>query len=589
MGLFNGFGCIALIEFFYFLIKIIFNYFRKHIIHNSVTPSNRAQEETDNNKNDENDASSIPSSVGGTQHVLSSNSYWTNGFWIIVIIATLLVSIIFTVRTVSEWSDIGNQISTSMVTLPISRAKFPSVTVCPPKHSHTALNYDIIRADNIILSEDDREDLLEEALKLLFEAEDDNFGTYLAYFGDEKERARNWYEGYNTIAVPFFAPDGYVQRYYFGTSKLSGSVSSPGFGEVYNQELFSRDMRYEYRIVFAENLDTMKKKYTDTFFVFEINMDIQVSDAVTERVNLYFPKVNTEKYECEHQGSAIFSDVYFENYGGRSFESCKNVTVKNKFSLEKMGEFVTIEFFRIVKKNTVSHYVKQKPMTGICLTWYFEDINGARVEVEYEPLRLNPNNKLIRERELIDNFLFYFRFYMMLQFESWNANNEMWNIIKDEKRLFYSQRVLNKDKKLQACGNDITESERIRDVCRSGVLMSMPCLLGTISSKLAGQWSPSPPNTTDELLQTAFKVFIYSLSCPDLKVQDWIDYFYKPLLRTGSTRTILQELFNIKKKHFQDRDKFTKLSEQLMSLFDTKLNQNWDKKKGLQTRPNKKC
>ena len=299
MGLFNGFGCIALVEIFYFLIKILHSYLSKHKVHNSVNPSNGAQEENENNQNDQNEATSIPSSVGGMQHVSSSYSYWNNAFWVIVIIASLLVSVIFTIRTVSEWSDIRNKISTSMVTLPISRAKFPSVTVCPPDHSHTGLNYDLVRADNIILGEDDRVELLYEAVKLLFEEDYDNFRKSLAYFGDENERARNWYEGYSKIVLPFLQPGTYVRRYYFETSILNGSISSPGFGDAYNQELFRHDMKYEYTFNFAKNLETLKEKYKNTFFVFELKLNIQESDDVREHVSSYFPYTNTKKYECE--------------------------------------------------------------------------------------------------------------------------------------------------------------------------------------------------------------------------------------------------------------------------------------------------
>ena len=63
---------------------------------------------------------------------------------------------------------------------------------------------------------------------------------------------------------------------------------------------------------------------------------------------------------------------------------CRNLKIEEKFSLDLMGEFVTILFNRKVNK-TVSEYLKQKPMTGIKMTWYFEDINGEEVEVVNKP------------------------------------------------------------------------------------------------------------------------------------------------------------------------------------------------------------
>ena len=75
-------------------------------------------------------------------------------------------------------------------TPPISKAKFPSVTVCPPKHSHTGLNYDLVRAENITLSEDDGEELISKAVDELFN-EDFKVVKYLKSF-EERNGPRNW-------------------------------------------------------------------------------------------------------------------------------------------------------------------------------------------------------------------------------------------------------------------------------------------------------------------------------------------------------------------------------------------------------------
>ena len=55
----------------------------------------------------------------------------------------------------SEWLD--SPIGTTISTHPIGSLDFPTVTVCPPKGSITALNYDLMKADNNFLTVKDRD------------------------------------------------------------------------------------------------------------------------------------------------------------------------------------------------------------------------------------------------------------------------------------------------------------------------------------------------------------------------------------------------------------------------------------------------
>ena len=48
-------------------------------------------------------------------------------------------------------------VMTTITTHSIGQLKFPTVTVCPPKGSNTALNYDLMKLKNRTLSREDRE------------------------------------------------------------------------------------------------------------------------------------------------------------------------------------------------------------------------------------------------------------------------------------------------------------------------------------------------------------------------------------------------------------------------------------------------
>ena len=57
----------------------------------------------------------------------------------------------------SDW--LNSPISTTITTHPIDDLDFPIVTVCPPRGSHTAINYDLMKADNNSLTPQDRDTL----------------------------------------------------------------------------------------------------------------------------------------------------------------------------------------------------------------------------------------------------------------------------------------------------------------------------------------------------------------------------------------------------------------------------------------------
>ena len=73
----------------------------------------------------------------------------------------------------SDWQK--SPVSTSISTKPISELEFPTVTVCPPKDSHTALNYDLMRADNQSLTEQDSDHLKEAVYNTIIEPSHQEF------------------------------------------------------------------------------------------------------------------------------------------------------------------------------------------------------------------------------------------------------------------------------------------------------------------------------------------------------------------------------------------------------------------------------
>ena len=73
-----------------------------------------------------------------------------------------------------SYSDFKNSpVVTSVRTHPIDDLDFPTVTVCPPLGSNTALNFDLMRADNNSLTQEMRKNLSQKAREIF-----DPFGRF---------------------------------------------------------------------------------------------------------------------------------------------------------------------------------------------------------------------------------------------------------------------------------------------------------------------------------------------------------------------------------------------------------------------------
>ena len=81
--------------------------------------------------------------------------------WGLVVFLCFLSSAILIHQSYGDFKD--SPILVSITTKPIKYLDFPTVTVCPPKGSPTALNYDLIKARNFSFSENERQTLKDSA------------------------------------------------------------------------------------------------------------------------------------------------------------------------------------------------------------------------------------------------------------------------------------------------------------------------------------------------------------------------------------------------------------------------------------------
>ena len=147
----------------------------------------------------------------------------------------------------SAWQ--ASPVATSITTHPIADLDFPTVTVCPPKGTHSALNYDVMRADNNSLKKSDREKLKKEIYNLFIEPSHmDNAVSMVAVANSEN--MQQTFQGFQS----FPRPDGDHKGFKVKMWNNKGTWHTPWFGKEYNKIHFEDDKFYSAVLDFPEDL-----------------------------------------------------------------------------------------------------------------------------------------------------------------------------------------------------------------------------------------------------------------------------------------------------------------------------------------------
>ena len=152
----------------------------------------------------------------------------------------------------------ASPIATSISTHPISELDFPTITVCPPEGSNTALNYDLVRARNITLTEKDRDSLLTRTTQILIDKPSEEF-VHVARSLLSEENILDIFESTPTSIYPMVNNhfNHNTPSYEIWTSKLNGSYKTPWFGDNYpcNQTIVEVNFVLELPLVVQDKAD----------------------------------------------------------------------------------------------------------------------------------------------------------------------------------------------------------------------------------------------------------------------------------------------------------------------------------------------
>ena len=87
------------------------------------------------------------STIHGLVYISTAKSRTAKIAWVIIVAICFSIAIFMIAGSYKEWQD--SPVSTTITTHPITELDFPTVTVCPPRGSNTALNHLLEKIKNV--------------------------------------------------------------------------------------------------------------------------------------------------------------------------------------------------------------------------------------------------------------------------------------------------------------------------------------------------------------------------------------------------------------------------------------------------------
>ena len=306
------------------------------------------------------------STIHGLSYISTSRKY-IRLFWTLVVIGGFTGAGYIIYQSFQDWNE--SPVKTTIETLPITKLRFPKITVCPPKNTFTDLNYDLMMTENTTLDNDTRDELTNYAAELLYDHLYDKIIRNLSKI-EEEDRYYNWYHGYTQIKIPYIH-GGYV-RYYVNTAASSGNISTQYFGEEFDAAKVQTKISYQVRVYPPASLLLRTNPTTTASPLVQWGAGL-LGIPQTQAMNHPDPPNVTLHLRIE---KVLLKDLSSGNEvmaGGDS----KNYTPPQR------GPPPRYDFYKIIlDRNVPSEYVRIQEldrMPGFRITWHY---SGMKVEPE---------------------------------------------------------------------------------------------------------------------------------------------------------------------------------------------------------------
>ena len=151
---------------------------------------------------------SLSSEIDKEQKILTFDNFQSKVAkcaWALTVCGGFIIAGLLIGKSYHEWQK--SPFSTTITTHPIEELDFPIVTVCPPKGSNTALNHDLMKADNESLTANDRKNLSNTAYEIFMEPFHMQYIEHMVAFAN-LENLDKMVDGFLSIPKPYMVEVG---------------------------------------------------------------------------------------------------------------------------------------------------------------------------------------------------------------------------------------------------------------------------------------------------------------------------------------------------------------------------------------------
>ena len=222
----------------------------------------------------------------------------------------------------------NSPVVTSIEIQHIKDLSFPTVTVCPPRDSHTALNYDLMRAKNLSLSREERESLRAKLYEIFNPVSlHEGYISMLESTANLGSNLQEIYQGFQSVPRPTENEGLKVLMW-----NIEGSLETPWFGdnvEFNGSEIEELQMVLEFPENLVDNIGHGK---------LVITIEQESAEHVEEEVKYW----EGRKYELYTRTKTWKdADSYCKDRGGH-LASIKSEKEQKEISMTSLGDSVWV-------------------------------------------------------------------------------------------------------------------------------------------------------------------------------------------------------------------------------------------------------
>ena len=190
------------------------------------------------------------STIHGLVHISTAKSRAARAVWVAIVVACFAIAISMITSSYKEWQE--SPVSTTITTHPITELEFPTVTVCPPRGSNTALNHLLEKVKDVNFTKEERQELLDISKEVFIEIPNKKYAKQMTELLSI-ENIRSIANG--QASMPEVDEEGVIT---IRSSEPEGTFETPGFGDSeYSGDFHKRPQSLHFVLDLADNIRNM--------------------------------------------------------------------------------------------------------------------------------------------------------------------------------------------------------------------------------------------------------------------------------------------------------------------------------------------